>query len=105
MGQSSPSSLQTDLEHRSKDTTGGLSDVDHIGDEGETVELELGNVGLEKNVDFRRGIVDRLFDRNRHSFKKFGEFESTKYETNQPKFRAVSREEELTSLRHEREHS
>jgi hypothetical protein len=76
VGQTGPTSLETDLEHRSEDTTGRLSDVDHVGDEGEAIELELRNVGLKENVDLRRRVIDTFLDRDRYSLEELGEFES-----------------------------
>lgn len=76
VGQSSPTSLETNFKHRSKDSTSRLSHVDHVGNEGESIEFQLRDVSLKENVDLGRRIVDTLLDRNRYTFEKLGEFES-----------------------------
>jgi hypothetical protein len=51
VGQGGPAALQADLEDSAEDSTCRLSDIDHVGDKRKAVELELGDVGLQKNID------------------------------------------------------
>ena len=44
--QGCPSTLEANLEDGSQDTTCTLSDIDHVCNQSEAVELKLGDVGL-----------------------------------------------------------
>mmetsp|Transcript_58155 Transcript_58155/g.185069 ORF Transcript_58155/g.185069 Transcript_58155/m.185069 type:complete len:335 (-) Transcript_58155:3332-4336(-) len=55
--QGSPPALEDDLEQRAHDATGGLGHVDHVGHEGETLQLEPRDVRLQEHVDLGTGLV------------------------------------------------
>lgn len=57
-----PVASQADLEDGPKDSTGRLVDVDHVGQQGVALELELRDVRLEEDVGLGRGLVDTLLD-------------------------------------------
>lgn len=80
MREGGPAALEADLEHGAQDAAGRLGDVDHVGDEGEPVELELRDVGLEEDVDLGRRVVDRLLDGDRHALEELGELEPARQE-------------------------
>lgn len=64
----SPTSFETNLKDRTKNSTGRLGDVNHVGHESETFEFELRNVGLKEDVDLGGRVVDSLLDRDWYSF-------------------------------------
>jgi hypothetical protein len=59
----SPPLLQTYLEYCPKNTSSRLLNVNHVCDKNKAIQLELGDVGLEKDVDLGGRLLDRLFDR------------------------------------------
>mmetsp|Transcript_97493 Transcript_97493/g.173621 ORF Transcript_97493/g.173621 Transcript_97493/m.173621 type:complete len:371 (+) Transcript_97493:1300-2412(+) len=67
-GKGCPATAQADLKDGSHDTPGRLLDVDHVRQQCETIQLELGDVCLQENVDLRRCLVCAAFNRHRHAF-------------------------------------
>mmetsp|Transcript_117329 Transcript_117329/g.373812 ORF Transcript_117329/g.373812 Transcript_117329/m.373812 type:complete len:986 (+) Transcript_117329:1016-3973(+) len=65
--QGGPTTAQADLEDRAHDAACRLLDVDHVRQEGETVQLELRDVRLQQHVHLGGRLVNASLDRNRHA--------------------------------------
>mmetsp|Transcript_62196 Transcript_62196/g.148188 ORF Transcript_62196/g.148188 Transcript_62196/m.148188 type:complete len:1090 (-) Transcript_62196:715-3984(-) len=61
-----PPPPQHDLVQRTEQTPSRLGDVDHVGHQRESVQLQLRDVRLEEHVDLGGRLLDALLDRDRH---------------------------------------
>mmetsp|Transcript_29704 Transcript_29704/g.63181 ORF Transcript_29704/g.63181 Transcript_29704/m.63181 type:complete len:279 (-) Transcript_29704:1719-2555(-) len=66
-GQRGPATTKADLEDGTHDPTCGLLHVDHIRKQGETVELQLGDVRLQEHVHLGGGLVCTSLDGHGHA--------------------------------------
>mmetsp|Transcript_113777 Transcript_113777/g.326945 ORF Transcript_113777/g.326945 Transcript_113777/m.326945 type:complete len:596 (+) Transcript_113777:2084-3871(+) len=71
-GEGRPTSAKADLEDGPHDAARGLLHVDHVRQQREAVELELGNVGLQQDVDFGRRLVRASLHRHGHALDELG---------------------------------
>lgn len=63
-GELGPATMETDLEDGSDEPPCRLGHVDHVRHEGETLQLELRDVGLEEDVDLGTRLLHALLDRD-----------------------------------------
>ena len=63
-GELGPASMEADLVYGADEPPSRLGDVDHVRHEGEPLQLQLGDVGLEENVDLGTWLLHALLDRD-----------------------------------------
>ena len=66
-----PSSVKNNLKDRSDQSPSWLSDVNHIGNQGESIQFKLWDIGLEQNIDLGTRFLNALLYWNRNSFHQF----------------------------------
>ena len=86
LGRDSPCALQTDLVDGTQDTkelaklstvegqgnekispSSGLLDIDHVGNKGEALEFQLGDKGLQQDINLGGGFLHTLLDWDRYT--------------------------------------
>src|SRR5271170_570158 len=68
-----PSVFQTHLKESAENSSCRLSNVDHIGENGESFEFDTRDIGLEENVDFGSWFIDTFLDGDRNHFFDFSQ--------------------------------
>lgn len=73
LGHLSPSSLDCDLEKASEYSACTLRDIDHVGVQIITFQLEAADVSLQKDVNLCRCLIQGTFDWHRHLINELGQ--------------------------------
>jgi len=75
VGELCPAAVQRDLVHGADEAVGRLRDVDHVGHQSKSVELQLRYVGLEQDIDLGAGLLDALLHRDRHPLEQLAQLQ------------------------------
>ncbi|KJR89206.1 uncharacterized protein SPSK_05806 [Sporothrix schenckii 1099-18] len=75
LGDAGPALLERNLKHGAQDAAGRLRDVDHVGHEGEAVETQARDVGLQQHVDLGVRLLDALLDGDGHAAQQLGQLQ------------------------------